>query len=104
MRWARQVRSAVCISAHHCGWRRERPDLVTVCPEHHVDIQHAHALGLPLRIALVVEQLPDLKLVVDPLQTLHPRFYQALRDIEWLDGHHFPEPFEMHAHRNFERI
>ena len=30
--------------------------------------------------------------------------YQALRDIEWLDGHHFPVPFEMHAHRNFQRI
>ena len=60
--------------------------MVTVCPEHHVAIQHAHAFGLPVRIALVVEQLPDLKLVVDPLQTLRPRFYQALRDIASKEG------------------
>ena len=76
---------------------------VRVAPEHHVAIQHAHAFGLPVRIALVVEQLPDLKLAVDPLQTLHPPFYQVLRDLGVLNGHHFPEPFEMHAHRNFER-
>ena len=74
---------------------------VRVAPEHHVAIQHAHAFGLPVRI--VVEQLPDLKLAVDPFQTIHSRFYQAFRDLEVLDGHHFPEPFEMHAHRKFER-